>query len=128
MIDKYIEMVKTCIIPDEHEVAYICYKAANILGKEDNVVHLSLPISICGDLHGQFYDLLELFEVGNDCPETNYCFMGDYVDRGMHSIETFLYLILLKIKYPKNITLLRGNHESRDITMTYGFYDECLLK
>jgi hypothetical protein len=69
-----------------------------------------------GDIHGQFYDLMELFQVGGDCPQTNYLFMGDFVDRGFYSVETFLLLLALKVRYPDRITLIRGNHESRQIT------------
>jgi serine/threonine-protein phosphatase 4 catalytic subunit len=82
---------------------------------------------------------MELFQVGGDCPDTNYLFMGDFVDRGFHSVETFLLLLALKVRkkalnnnaqvrYPERITLIRGNHESRQITQVYGFYDECLRK
>lgn len=83
---------------------------------------------MCGDVHGQFFDVKELFKVGGDCPSTNYLFLGDYVDRGFNSVETFLLLIALKVRYPERITFLRGNHECRQITQVYGFYDECLKK
>lgn len=71
---------------------------------------------------------MELFKVGGDCPRTNYLFMGDFVDRGFYSVETFLLLLALKVRYPERIHLIRGNHESRQITQVYGFYDECLRK
>ena len=72
--------------------------------------------------------MMELFKVGGECPRTNYLFMGDFVDRGFYSVETFLLLLTLKVRYPDKITLIRGNHESRQITQAYGFYDECLRK
>lgn len=70
----------------------------------------------------------ELFKVAGDCPDTNYLFLGDFVDRGFHSVETFLLLLAFKVRYPDRITLIRGNHESRQITQIYGFYDECVRK
>jgi serine/threonine-protein phosphatase 4 catalytic subunit len=71
---------------------------------------------------------MELFRIGGFVPETNYLFMGDFVDRGFNSVETFLLLLALKVRYPDRITLIRGNHESRQITQVYGFYDECMRK
>lgn len=92
------------------------------------MVHLKAPVTVVGDIHGQFYDLLEIFNIGGFCPDTNYLFLGDYVDRGLFSVETISLLVCLKIRYPTRVHLIRGNHESRSISQSYGFYTECIRK
>jgi len=127
-VDKILYDLIELKLPTESDIDQLCSRVKDILIEESNVQMVSSPITICGDIHGQFEDLLELFRIGGDCPEINYLFLGDYVDRGYRSVETFLYLIALKVKYPERITLIRGNHESRQITQVYGFYDECNRK
>jgi serine/threonine-protein phosphatase 4 catalytic subunit len=130
MVDpsEILSKLRNNTLPTEQEVKNLCDKAREILDPLDNIAILHCPISVCGYIHGQFEDLLEIFDVGGEIPETNYIFLGDFVDRGNHSVETFIFLLTLKIKYPNRITLLRGNHESRQITQAYGFYEECQKK
>ncbi|KAL7411231.1 Metallo-dependent phosphatase [Mrakia frigida] len=106
----------------------ICEKTKEVLMRESNVVHISAPVTVVGDIHGQFYDLIEIFRIGGYCPNTNYLFLGDYVDRGLFSVETISLLTCLKLRYPDRVQLIRGNHESRAVTQTYGFYTECQRK
>lgn len=127
-LDGYIAKLFKGQYLDGREVTHLCDKATEILAKESNVQAVPAPVTLCGDLHGQFYDLVELFCVGGKAPDTNYLFMGDYVDRGYYSVETVSLLICLKVRYPNRVYILRGNHESRQITQVYGFYDECMRK
>jgi len=127
-LDRQIDQLKRCELIKESEVKILCQKAKEILVEEANVQRVYAPVTVCGDIHGQFYDLKELFKVGGEVPDTNYLFLGDFVDRGFYSVQTFLLLLALKVRYPDRITLIRGNHESRQITQVYGFYDECLRK
>merc|ERR1712177_6440 len=101
-LEGWIEQLMECKQLTENQVKTLCEKAKEILTKESNVQEVKCPVTVCGDVHGQFHDLMELFRIGGKSPDTNYLFMGDYVDR--------------------------GNHESRQITQVYGFYDECLRK
>ena len=112
----------------ESEFKDIAQQCMLILMEESNIQPIAAPVTICGDVHGQFFDVLELFQKSGDLPNTKYIFMGDFVDRGYHSVETISLLMLYKVMYPQRILLLRGNHESRKITEVYGFYDECLQK
>ncbi|CAO3703364.1 unnamed protein product [Rhizopus stolonifer] len=127
-LDRQLEQLRRGEIITEREVKELCEKATEILTEESNVQKVDSPVTICGDIHGQFHDLQELFRVGGECPKTSYVFMGDFVDCGYYSVETFLLLLALKVRYPDRISLIRGNHESRQITQVYGFYDECIRK
>jgi len=113
-LDAWIETVRQCKYLPEEDLKKLCDKVKDILLEESNVQPVSSPVTICGDIHGQFWDLLELFRTGGELPLTNYVFMGDFVDRGYYSLETFTFLLVLKAKYPNKITLLRGNHEKVD--------------
>ncbi|CEP11630.1 hypothetical protein [Parasitella parasitica] len=116
------QLLAECVLKE------ICERTKELLMSESNVVHISAPVTVVGDIHGQYYDLIEIFRIGGYCPDTNYLFLGDYVDRGLYSVETISLLTCLKLRYPDRVQLVRGNHESRAVTQTYGFYAECIRK
>lgn len=91
-------------------------------------VEAHAPCTVVGDLHGQYFDLMRIFEVAGDPPHTRFVFLGDYVDRGKFSCEVVLYLLALKLTFPGCVTLLRGNHESAAVSGHFGFKDECKAK
>lgn len=109
----------------ENEIKHLCQRARPVLLSQPMLLELEAPLKICGDVHGQYTDLLRLLEYGGFPPEANYLFLGDYVDRGKQSLETICLLLAYKIQYPENFFILRGNHESAGINRIYGFYDEC---
>ena len=109
----------------EEEIKFLIDKSLPIIKEQKMLVELEAPLHVCGDIHGQYYDLLRIFEHCGYPGEFNYLFLGDYVDRGKQSLETVCLLLCYKIKYPEKVTLLRGNHESSVTNRIYGFYDEC---
>jgi len=123
--DEQIKLVSESNLLSEEELKYLCIKSMEIFMQESSFLELTAPIIICGDIHGQYRDLIRLFDFGGTPEKKQYLFLGDYVDRGKNSIECISLLLAYKIKFPKNIYLLRGNHESEMINRTYGFYDEC---
>ncbi|KAK1761111.1 Serine/threonine-protein phosphatase SIT4 [Echria macrotheca] len=194
-LDEWLEEAKQCHYLPEPVMKQLCEMVKEVLMEESNIQPVITPVTICGDIHGQFYDLLELFRVAGGMPgetnvqapktvtavitsddieppseitetklkgtirsgagggdeesdeavapsldaaittntssqsaDTRFVFLGDFVDRGYFSLETFTLLMCLKAKYPDRIVLVRGNHESRQITQVYGFYEECQTK
>jgi len=109
----------------EGQIKSLCSTARETFLSQSVLLELEAPIKICGDIHGQYHDLLRLLECGGLPPESNYIFLGDYVDRGQQSIETIMLLFAYKVKHPENFFLLRGNHECASISRQYGFFDEC---
>mmetsp|Transcript_13774 Transcript_13774/g.22746 ORF Transcript_13774/g.22746 Transcript_13774/m.22746 type:complete len:330 (+) Transcript_13774:269-1258(+) len=110
---------------EEQEIRSMLSVAREVFMNQPPLLELEAPIKVCGDIHGQYPDLLRLFEAAGFPPEANYLFLGDYVDRGKQSLETICLLLAYKIKYPENFFILRGNHECASINRIYGFYDEC---
>ena len=109
----------------EEEIKFLIDKSLPIIKEQKMLVELEAPLRVCGDIHGQYYDLLRIFDHCGYPGDYNYLFLGDYVDRGKQSLETICLLLVYKIKFPQKVYLLRGNHESSVTNRIYGFYDEC---
>jgi len=109
----------------EQQIEMLCHKVRVVFAQQPMLLELDAPMKVAGDIHGQYYDLLRLFEYGGSPRNVNYLFLGDYVDRGKNSIETVVLLLAYKAKFSENFFLLRGNHECASINRLYGFFDEC---
>eukprot|EP00917_Polyrhabdina_sp_WS-2016_P018986 GHVP01040784.1.p1 GENE.GHVP01040784.1~~GHVP01040784.1.p1 ORF type:complete len:327 (+),score=50.50 GHVP01040784.1:129-1109(+) len=125
LISKRNEKITKAIDLDELDIKWLCMESKKIFIAQPTLLELRAPIKICGDIHGQYIDLLRIFEYVGFPDKTNYLFLGDYVDRGKQSLETICLLMAYKILYPDSFFLLRGNHECASINRIYGFYDEC---
>ena len=128
-LQKLLKKVTSFQLLTVSEIKFVCDKSKEILQKEPTILSLTPPITLVGDIHGQFQDLLEIFyQQGYPKDGISFVFIGDFVDRGLNSVEVFLLLLIFKIQYPTQVFLTRGNHESHIITQQYGFYDEILRK
>jgi serine/threonine-protein phosphatase 4 catalytic subunit len=128
MLKKIEERLLALHKPTRKEVRMVCTKAIDLLALEQNIQTMSPPVVVCGDIHGQYDDLLNIFRINGTPQTTKYVFLGDYVDRGPNSVETIVLLLLYKAMYPENIVLLRGNHESKELAETYGLYKEIVTR
>ena len=115
----------TEVLLPEQDIVKIVKAAREAFMSQPMLLEIDAPVNICGDTHGQYSDLLRLLQIGGFPPESNYLFLGDYVDRAKQSVEVITLLLCYKIKYPENFFLLRGNHECASLNRIYGFYDEC---
>ena len=106
----------------------ILRQAADLFRREKSLLELRYPVTVVGDIHGQFFDLLKLLDMAGDFASNKYLFLGDYVDRGSFSVEVILLLYSIKLNYPQNIFMIRGNHECRQMTTFFNFRTECIYK
>lgn len=125
-LDAQIQQVLNMKELSESQTKKLAQRAREVLAEESNVAVVRCPVTVCGDIHGQFIDLKELFTIAGSPPETNFLFLGDYVDRGYYSVLTATLMFLYKVRYRERVCIIRGNHESRQVTQVYGFFDECV--
>lgn len=125
-LDECIELLFSFCMPSAATVQELCDQIKKNYYSLPNVVSLRSPVTVVGDIHGHFFELVEVFRVGGYCPDTNYLFLGNYVDMGHYSIQSLMLLFCLKLRHPDRITLLRGNHETKAVSQAYGLYGECM--
>ncbi|CAI4232736.1 unnamed protein product [Auanema sp. JU1783] len=109
----------------EQELQACAQMAKEVFKSQSSLIEIVPPVVVCGDIHGQYSDLLRILDKNGFPPDVNYIFLGDYVDRGRQNIETIALMFCLKIKFPENFFMLRGNHECPAINRVYGFFEEC---
>lgn len=130
-LDRLIEYLNsnkanTGYVPmNESDLLRLCELSKNVLIKDQTLLRIEAPLIVCGDVHGQFVDLMKFLDRGGPVETTKYLFLGDYVDRGINSVATLSMLLCIKCRYPDHIWLLRGNHETRETSEVYGFLAEC---
>ncbi|KHN85246.1 Serine/threonine-protein phosphatase PP-Z1 [Toxocara canis] len=130
-LDKFI--AKLLLAPSEGmpnklalcELKELCLRCRELFLTENSLLLVSVPVYIFGDLHGQFTDLVMMLTKIGVPPRCRYLFLGDYVDRGNWSLETISLLMAYKLRYPRHVFMLRGNHETRAVNRVYGFFEEC---
>ena len=127
-IDELINKITKNELLSTQEFKKVFFKAKDILDKRENIAIVKSPLIICGCINAHFEELKDIFKICGNISETKYLFLGDYVGRGWNGLSTFILLILYLIKYPNNIVLLRGNHDSRTFSRMYGLYGECFKK
>ncbi|XP_003739287.2 serine/threonine-protein phosphatase alpha-2 isoform-like [Galendromus occidentalis] len=131
LLSRLLEVRKTrapMVEINPNEILFLIDEATQIFEQQPILLELNPPLNICGDVHGQFHDLLRILHQGQHPPASNYLFLGDYVDRGRNSIEVLCLLLIYKIRFPGNVFLLRGNHETLRINAIYGFLSECRVR
>jgi len=129
----FFNVAKKCmnfpyVFVEEDYISWLCTEVITVFSTEASLLSLEPPIIVCGDTHGQFIDTLRIFELMGKPDQNKYIFLGDYVDRGGQSIENLVFLLTLKVLYPTNVYLIRGNHETEEISTVYGLRDECIRR
>ena len=124
--DQLLDTLYNCTVLPEDQIKALCEEAKTIFKAEPNVVHRKSPITIPGDCLAHLTDFVQVFELAGKLPDTHFLLMGNYVDRGQYSVESITLFLALKVKYPQLITMLRGNHEAKEISKVYGLYDNVM--